>query len=212
MLLKDIIKLRSCREWFTTLPVFLLLLAVIIAGNGEQIHARLLNVGELIWQDYFILRADISTPDCNQDPDIEAELEKLKAEATSLDGMEDLFDAEPFDHESTLISLQNSRLLCKEKHLYRAYAETVLIRGFLKRVELDLPGALKQFEVAEFLAMEHGITTLADRARTEKEALSKEMGVFKKFIETNPETFQAQQFEDLAEYIKNASKVVRQMK
>ena len=35
MNLKKVIKLRSSREWFSTLPVFLLLLSVIIAGNGE---------------------------------------------------------------------------------------------------------------------------------------------------------------------------------
>ena len=77
---KDIIKFRSCREWFSTLPVFILLIAVIIAGNGEQIHARLLNLGELIWHDYFTLRADIPIPDCNPNPDIEAELKKPEAE------------------------------------------------------------------------------------------------------------------------------------
>ena len=149
MILKDIIKLRSGREWFTTLPVFLLLLAVIIAGNGEQIHARLLNVGELIWQDYFILRADISTPGCNPDPDLEAELEKLKVEATSLDGMEDLFEAEPFDHESTLISLQNSRLLCKEKHLLaqQNQARVTLSVIFFRTFETGVAGiSLLAFE------------------------------------------------------------------
>ena len=116
MLLKDIIKFRSCREWFSSLPVFILLIAVIIAGNGEQIHARLLNVGELIWHDYFTLRADIPTPDCDPNPDIEAALKKLEAETGGLDELEGLFDAEPFDRESSLISLQNSRLLCKQKH------------------------------------------------------------------------------------------------
>jgi len=116
MLLKDIIKFRSCREWFSTLPVFILLIAVIIAGNGEQIHARLLNLGELIWHDYFTLRADIPTPVCEPNPDIEAELKKLEAEVGGLDELEGLFDAEPFDRESSLISLQNSRQLCKEKH------------------------------------------------------------------------------------------------
>ena len=113
---KDIIKFRSCREWFSTLPVFILLIAVIIAGNGEQIHARLLNLGELIWQDYFTLRADISIPVCDPNPDIEAELKKLEAETGGLDELEGLFDAEPFDPESSLKSLQNSRLLCREKH------------------------------------------------------------------------------------------------
>ena len=114
--LKQVIKFRSCREWLSTLPVFLLLLSVIIAGNGEQIHARLLNIGELIWHDYFSLRADIAIPDCNPDPDIKTELQKLEAEADSMDGMEDLFDASPFDRRTALISLQNARQLCIKKH------------------------------------------------------------------------------------------------
>lgn len=114
--MKGIICSRSYREWFSTLPVFLLLLVVIIAGNGEQIHARLLNVGELIWHDYFTLRADIPIPECDPDRDIAVALEKLAAEAEGLDGLEDLFDASPFDREATVISLQNARLLCREKH------------------------------------------------------------------------------------------------
>lgn len=111
-----IIKLRSYRDWLSTLPVFLLLLAIIIAGNGELIHARLLNLGEFLWQDYFTLRADIPTPACNPEPDIAAELSKLEMESSTVDELEDLFDAEPFDRQATLISLQKSRLLCLQKH------------------------------------------------------------------------------------------------
>lgn len=116
MILKTVIKFRSCREWFSTLPVFLLLIIVVIAGNSEQIHARLLNVGELFWHDYFSLRADIPLPACNPNPEIEAELQKLEAEVDDMDGLEDLFEAEPFDRETSLKSLQNARKLCKEKH------------------------------------------------------------------------------------------------
>lgn len=116
MALKGIIKFRSYREWFSTLPVFILLVAVIIAGNGEQIHARLLNVGELIWHDYFTLRADIPIPDCDSETDSEAELGKLEAESDSLGDLDGLFEAEPFDRESALLSLQSSQLLCQEKH------------------------------------------------------------------------------------------------
>ena len=116
MNLKQVFKRRSCGEWFSTLPVFLLLLSVIIAGNGEQIHARLLNVGELIWQDYFSLRADIVIPSCNPEPNIEAELQKLEAESSDLGGLDDLFDASPFDREAALISLQSAGQLCIKKH------------------------------------------------------------------------------------------------
>lgn len=117
MQLKGFIKQRSYREWFSSLPVFLLLISVIIAGNGEKIHARLLNVGELVWHDYFSLRIDIPTPNCNPNPDIEAKLKKLEAEpSNNLEGLGELFEAEPFDRHSALISLQNARRLCEEKH------------------------------------------------------------------------------------------------
>ena len=92
MTLQEIIKFRSYRDWLSTLPVFILLLAVIIAGNGELIHARLLNIGEFLWQDYFSLRADIPTPDCKIISDVEAELSKLEAEANGMNELEDLFD------------------------------------------------------------------------------------------------------------------------
>ncbi len=107
---------RSFREWLSSLPLFLLLLTVILAGNGEKIHARLLNLGELIWQDYYILRADIPLPDCDVNPDIELELDKLASEADSQNELDALFDDEPFDRESARISLQNARQLCIEKY------------------------------------------------------------------------------------------------
>ncbi len=116
MNLKCLVKLRSCREWLSTLPVFFLLLSVIIAGNGGLIHARLLDLGELIWHDYFILRADIPTPDCNPNPDIEAQLKKLEAESADSSGIASLFDESPFDRNAALLSLQGARKLCVDKY------------------------------------------------------------------------------------------------
>jgi TRAP-type C4-dicarboxylate transport system permease large subunit len=104
---------RSFREWMASLPVFLLLLTIIFAGNGEKIHAQLLKTGESIWHDYFMLRVDIPTPDCNANPDINLELNKLEAETDKLD---DLFDDHAFNRESARISLESTRQLCVEKH------------------------------------------------------------------------------------------------
>lgn len=115
---KYFIKQRSACEWLSTLPVFFLLLAVIIAGNGEQIHARLLNVGELFWDDYFTLRADIAVPACNPKRDIAAELQRLEAESSDLEGLDDLFDASPFDRQAAYLSLKNAQQLCVQKHLF----------------------------------------------------------------------------------------------
>jgi TRAP-type C4-dicarboxylate transport system permease large subunit len=110
------LRFRSLQEWFSSLPVFILLLAVVIAGNTEQIHTRLLHVGEYFWHDYFLLRADIPTPDCNPHFDIEAELIKLEAEAGHQDELEALFESEPFDQNAARKSLQTNQKNCADKH------------------------------------------------------------------------------------------------
>ena len=116
MLLKELIKRRSCQEWFSSLPVFLLLFAVILAGNGEKIHSRFLQMGEWLWQDYFLLRADIPIPACNPNPDLDKEVAKLEAEASDKDGVEALFEDQAFDREAALVSLQKNLNLCRKKH------------------------------------------------------------------------------------------------
>jgi hypothetical protein len=125
--------IRSWQEWMSSLPVFLLLLVIIFSGNCEKLHAQLLKAGELIWHDYFMLRGDIPTPECNAKPDIELELNKL---ATETDKMDDLFDKQAFDREAARISLENSRQVCIEKHQLaqqyqaRVTPAVILFRGF----------------------------------------------------------------------------------
>ena len=104
---------RSWQEWLSSLPVFLLLITIVFAGNGQKIHAQLLKAGESIWHDYFTLRGDIPIPACNANPDIELELNKL---ATETDKLDDLFANQPFDREQARISLEGARQLCLKKH------------------------------------------------------------------------------------------------
>ncbi|MFA5922088.1 MAG: TRAP transporter large permease subunit [Methylococcaceae bacterium] len=104
---------RSWQEWISSLPVFLLLITIVFAGNGQKIHAQLLKAGESIWHDYFTLRGDIPIPACNVNPDIELELNKL---ATETDKLDDLFANQPFDREQARISLEGARQLCVKKH------------------------------------------------------------------------------------------------
>ncbi len=104
---------RRWWEWFATLPVFIILLTILLAGNSEKLHAQLLKAGEYLWQDYFLLRDDIASPECNPNLDIEAELNKLAAETDDLDM---LFDDEPFNRKAARTSLEKSQALCVEKH------------------------------------------------------------------------------------------------
>ena len=67
----------------------------------------------MIWNDYYMLRGDIPTPDCNVNPDIELELNKLALETDKLD---ELFSDQPFDREAARASLEGARRLCLKKH------------------------------------------------------------------------------------------------
>lgn len=110
------LRLRTSQEWVSSLPVCILLLIVVIASNAEQIHTRLLQVGEYFWHDYYMLRVDIPISDCNPNLNIESELEKLRVEAENKDEFEALFDDEPFNQRATLESLQNNQQICINKH------------------------------------------------------------------------------------------------
>lgn len=116
MSLKRLLWKRNYQEWFSSLPVFLLLLTVVMAGNGEKLHGRLLQLGEFLWQDYFLLRTDIKVPECNPDVDIDQELDRLEKEAASSDEMAIFFEPTPFDRKAAHISLERNRALCVEKH------------------------------------------------------------------------------------------------
>lgn len=115
---------RSAFEWLASLPIFCLLLLTLIIGTGEMIHGQLLRMGERIFGDpaagvqYFMLRADPAKPQCNPNPDIEAELQKsLTAKPTN--DIDSLFADEPVDPEAVRQSLITASELCKEK--LRAY-------------------------------------------------------------------------------------------
>lgn len=107
---------RSAQEWLSSLPITLLLLAVVVFGTGELIHSQLLNMGSNIWPGYHELRQDPVAPNCNPNMDIDAEVQKRMAEQEVVE--EDdfgLFDDEPLDPAVIRISLENSKKLCEEK-------------------------------------------------------------------------------------------------
>jgi TRAP-type C4-dicarboxylate transport system permease large subunit len=112
---KKVFANRSAGEWLVSFPAFVILLTVIFLGTGEYIHSQLLKFGESQWDQYFILRGDIPNPDCNPNPDVDAEVERLiaEAEAEAADEL-DMF-ADEVDPESIRTSVERSSALCQEK-------------------------------------------------------------------------------------------------
>ena len=97
---------RSLSEWLSSLPVLMLLILTLVIGTGEMIHGQLLRMGERIFGDpatgvqYFMLRADPAKPDCNTNPDIEAEVQKKVNNAGQDDEFGGLFADEVVDPEA----------------------------------------------------------------------------------------------------------------
>ena len=84
-----IIPHRSFREWFSSLPILILLASVLFFNTAEMGYSQFLKLGESLWQDYYILRGDITTPSCDPNARIDTLIEKqLKSD---LDGSDDEF-------------------------------------------------------------------------------------------------------------------------
>lgn len=106
---------RSVGEWLVSLPTMLILLTVIFLGTGEYLHSQLLKLGESQWDQYFILRGDIQNPDCNPNPDVDAEVNRLVSEAETGDADELELFAEEVDPAAIRQSVERSRDMCQEK-------------------------------------------------------------------------------------------------
>ena len=61
---------RTLIEWFSSLPVFIMLMLTLIIGTGEMVHGQLLKFGESMFGNpatqvqYFMLRAEPVKPEC----------------------------------------------------------------------------------------------------------------------------------------------------
>jgi TRAP-type C4-dicarboxylate transport system permease large subunit len=115
---------RTFLEWFSSLPVFALLLLTLIIGTGEMVHGQLLRLGESMFGDpakqvqYFMLRADPVKPDCDANLDIDAEVQRqLNGGARVDDDLDALFgDSGPADPAVLRQSIEQAQAICKAKH------------------------------------------------------------------------------------------------
>lgn len=144
---KPVFMNRSLSEWLSSLPVFLLLILTLVIGTGEMIHGQLLRMGEKLFGDpatgvqYFMLRADPTKPDCDPNPDIEAEVQKKVAGGSVDDEFGGLFAGEVIDPVAVRQSLTTARDECVEK--FKTYESLV------KHVTPELK-AYRTFETAFF--------------------------------------------------------------
>lgn len=107
---------RTSQEWLSSLPVCLLLLAVVFFSTSSDIHNRMLQMGEQMWTGYYKLRVDPVLPDCEPDFDIEKRLrEQLKQEQAPAEDDLGLFEDEPLDPSVIRASLENAQAACKAK-------------------------------------------------------------------------------------------------
>lgn len=111
---------RTLSEWFSSLPVFALLILTLVIGTGEMIHGQLLRMGENMFGDpdsgvqYFMLRADPVAPVC--DPNATVAAPAAAVAGGPMDDIDALFADEPLDEAAQAQSQDKANELCREKH------------------------------------------------------------------------------------------------
>lgn len=108
---------RSAREWVSSLPACILLLAVVIFSTGSDIHNQMLKMGEQVWGGYYKLRVDPQQPTCDANFDVEQRVqEQLLEEQNAPDDDMDLFEDDPIDPVTLRSSLENAKADCAAKY------------------------------------------------------------------------------------------------
>lgn len=137
------------RHIFTALPVAAILLLAIVFGTSSYMHSQMLSLGQSMWSNYGMVRADMRAPTCDPNFDVEARVEKQmqKAEEQAEDSLL-AFQAPNPDNLRRSLARQLAR--CQEQHqLYeynqqmrespwvRAYTRVEHSVGELNEVGLD---------------------------------------------------------------------------
>ncbi len=108
---------RTIYEWLAALPAFLVLVFVIILNTSHTMHAQLLQLGESVWEGYFMLRHDPVEPSCNLNMDIDTELARIVEERNNQPMDEfGLFAPEPVDPAVMRKSLEAAQAQCEIKY------------------------------------------------------------------------------------------------
>ncbi|WP_375176285.1 TRAP transporter large permease subunit [Marinobacter mobilis] len=107
---------RSLREWSSSLPACLLLLAVVLFSTSSDIHNQMLRGGEQLWSGYYKLRSDPVEPTCNPNRDIDAAVAAEMAKGSDLGAMADLLGAMEKDPADVRRSIERSVAECQASH------------------------------------------------------------------------------------------------
>lgn len=125
---------RTLLEWFSSLPVFSILLLTLVIGTGEMVHGQLLRLGESMFGDpakgvqYFMLRADPSEPTCNPKPNVDEEVQRQmeRSSAPADDDLAALFPEDKPDPAVLRKSIQGAAKVCQERFsLYERIAANI---------------------------------------------------------------------------------------
>ena len=115
---------RTAREWFSSLPACILLLAVVLFSTSSDIHNKVLQLGQVIWSGYYQLRTDPVKPECNPNVNVDAQVKKqiaaLSAQQNSLLGS--LVASGPADPAAVRQSVINAKKACQAQ--FAQYAST----------------------------------------------------------------------------------------
>jgi TRAP-type C4-dicarboxylate transport system permease large subunit len=100
-------------------------LLFLMAGLGEHLHGRVLQIGQAIWPEYTALRIQSESPGCDIHRDIEQALQQLKIQAeqefalAEADGL----GADEFNEAAARRSLEATQLACQQQHQQFAQVE-----------------------------------------------------------------------------------------
>lgn len=108
---------RSGREWFSSFPACLLLLAVVLFSTSSDIHNQMLRGGEQLWSGYYKLRTDPVQPTCDPNVDIDAAVaEKLAEDSSAQDPMAALLGESEIDPDEVRLSIERSLENCRQSY------------------------------------------------------------------------------------------------
>ncbi|MFX0115967.1 MAG: tetratricopeptide repeat protein [Candidatus Hodarchaeota archaeon] len=105
--------------------------------------------------------------------------------------------------------LQELKDLSERERLHGVFCETILIQGFLKRADYDLPGAMAFFKQVEHVAEEHGLQLLAHRASEELTHLQQEIATYQQLQKLSPQAYKQLQMQEMLTYMEEAKRYLQ---